>query len=187
MIETLRKIEIELVTDDIAFLTDACEGAACLDLQTRQALNVEIGDAIEIEGSKTTVAIVRDASMYDAGRNIISLDWMTLENAGVRFGKKVKVRKAEPKNAQKVIISVLASEIIKYVLKEKTLNEIQKKLIGRYMIKGDRILVSVSSEDFFIEYRNKPILSITNTHPEGIVYINDSTEIFINDKTILDH
>ena len=65
-----------------AFQQDVGYGRARIDHQTRIELDLSIGDAIEIEGTKSTVAIVWRAHPTDEGKRLLRIDNLTRKNAG---------------------------------------------------------------------------------------------------------
>jgi transitional endoplasmic reticulum ATPase len=69
-------------------------GRARVDTQTRKALNVDVGEIIEIVGKKRTAAKVFRAAHEDEGQSVIRIDGMIRGNAGVSIGEKVVVSKA---------------------------------------------------------------------------------------------
>ncbi|RLE98584.1 MAG: AAA family ATPase, partial [Thermoprotei archaeon] len=84
---------------------DVGRGIARIDRDTMRALGVEAGDAIEIIGKKSTVAIAWPAYPTDEGQGIIRMDGTLRHNAGVSIGDTVVVRKAELQPAKRVVLA----------------------------------------------------------------------------------
>ena len=82
-------------------------GRARIDTNTRVRLGVEVGDVIEIAGARTTVARVFRAKQEDEGKSIIRIDGYIRRNAKVTVGDKVKVKKANPEEAIKIVLAHL--------------------------------------------------------------------------------
>ena len=64
-------------------------GRARLDTSTRLSLGVDVGDYVEIEGSRKTAARVFRAKQEDEGRGIIRIDGYIRRNAKVTISDKV--------------------------------------------------------------------------------------------------
>jgi transitional endoplasmic reticulum ATPase len=177
--------EIILKTDDID-QDHRGSNNAFLDRQTQDALGVQAGDMIEIEGSKTTSAIVGDANAEEEGRQIISIDCVTAQNAGVGFGRPVKVRRSEVRAAKVISVAVPADETRRYHFRDHVKKQIQKDLLGRCVMKGDLVLLhNVSTVNFFRLYRTEPLLKVIDTDPLGVVCINDSTNVRFGEETVV--
>ncbi len=80
-------------------------GIVAIDMETKKRLGLSSGDIVEIEGKKKTAAIVWPAPVEDEGKGIIHMDSIVRSNAGVSIGDKVVVRKAEWKNAEKIVLA----------------------------------------------------------------------------------
>jgi transitional endoplasmic reticulum ATPase len=177
--------EIILRTDDIA-QEHIGKNKALVDGQTRDALDVRAGDSIEIENSKKTSATVEDAHADEEGRQIISIDWVTAQNAGVGFGKQVKVRRAEVQPAKEISVAVPADETRRYRFRDHAKKQIQKDLLHKCVMKGDLVLLhGVSSTNFFRLYRTEPLLKIIDTNPSGVVRIDGSTSVRFTEEAIV--
>jgi len=105
----MSKNEVELKVSE-AFQQDVGYGRARVDNQTRVDLDLSIGDVIEIEGAKTTAAIVWRAHPTDEGKRIIRIDNLTRKNSGAGLGDRVKIRKGAVKEAKQVVLAPLISE-----------------------------------------------------------------------------
>ena len=62
---------------------DAGRGKARINDETMQALNIVEGDTISIEGKRTTAAVAWPAYQEDQKADIIRIDGLMRENAGV--------------------------------------------------------------------------------------------------------
>ena len=84
---------------------DAGRGIVRIDPRMMVKIGISTGDIVEIEGKKTTVAIVWPAYQEDSGLDIIRMDGVTRSNAKVSIGDTVIVRKAEAKQASRIILA----------------------------------------------------------------------------------
>ena len=73
--------------------SEAGYGRARIDTESRRALDLELGDTIEIIGKRSVVAKVFKCSNEDEGKGIICIDGLTRTNAGVSVDENVTVRK----------------------------------------------------------------------------------------------
>ncbi len=169
---------------------DVYKGIVRVDSEAMRKIGVKPGDVIEIEGKRKTVAIVENALPEDIGLGIIRMDGILRRNAGASIGSYVTIRKAEVKEAQRVVIAPAQKGISIYGY---NLGETFKRfLIGRPVVKGDLIVItptyrkryrdpffedffSVVEEFFSFGYENKFV--VVNTVPKGAVLITDATEI----------
>jgi transitional endoplasmic reticulum ATPase len=164
-------IELKVVE---AYQNDVGRGIVRIDSKARKLLDVTTGDIVEIKGKKVTAAVVWQAHPQDEGLNIIRMDGSIRQNAGVGLQDKVFVRKAEPKEAKKVVLS--PSEAIRY---SPGFDEfVKKRLIGRAVTKGDTIFVGV--------FGTSLPLVVALVQPQGIVVINEATEVILKEEPMKD-
>jgi len=88
-----------------AIQDDVNKGIVRVDSGYMQEANLRPGDIVEISGGKTTVAITDRAYPGDIGLNIIRMDGIIRRNAKTGIGEIIKVKKAEIKEAKKIIIA----------------------------------------------------------------------------------
>ncbi len=158
------KVELKV---EKAMQDDVGKGIVRIDTRTREILGVAAGDIVEIIGKRATAAIVLHAYDEDEGLGIIRMDGILRQNAKVAWGEKVKVRKAKAEDAEKVILSLLH-----HVRFSPGFGEfIKRKLLGRPVVKGDKIGVSVLGT--MIPFK------VVQTIPEGIVTIEGFTEVIV--------
>ncbi|MGC9149771.1 MAG: AAA family ATPase, partial [Candidatus Micrarchaeia archaeon] len=129
-----------------ALLNDVGRGIARIDSKSRELLNVKSGDYIEIKGKKVSVAMVWPAHQEDEGLNIIRIDGYIRKNAGVSIGEKVFVRKAEPKEATKIVIAPPAEHRLR--VSPEFEEYVKRKLEGKALVRGDMLYVSIFSTAF---------------------------------------
>jgi len=142
-----------------------------LDKTTKQQLDVTSGDIVEIEGTKKTAAVIWPARSEDEGREIIRMDNFIRHNAGVGLGDRINVRKAEFKEAKKVVLAPTQEIRIIASGYERVL---KKSFLGRPLVRGDSVWISVFGSGF--------VYKVIDTNPRGIVKVTDTTEFILREK-----
>ncbi len=126
--------EIKLKVTE-AIQDDVNKGIVRIDNNMIGEIGARPGDIVEIIGDRTTLSIVDRAYPGDIGLNIIRMDGITRRNAKTGIGELVRVKKAEVKEAQKVIISPAGRGII---VKAPS-GMFKQGLLGRVVTKGDLV------------------------------------------------
>jgi len=160
-----------------AFQQDVGYGRARIDHQTRVGLDLSIGDVIEIEGTKKTAAVVWRAHPTDEGKGILRIDNLTRKNAGSGLGERVKIRRAEIKEAKDVTLAPLISKGQQIQFGSGIDNLIKKGLLKRPLTKGDSVIIP----GIALFGSSLPFV-IINTTPSGIVSINEETIIKVKEE-----
>jgi SpoVK/Ycf46/Vps4 family AAA+-type ATPase len=160
-----------------AFQQDVGYGRARIDHQTRLNLDLSIGDVIEIEGTKNTAAVVWRAHPTDEGKGIIRIDNLTRKNAGTGLGERVKIRKADVKEAKEVTIAPLISKGQQIQFGSGIDSLIKKGLLKRPLTKGDSVIIP----GIALFGSSLPFV-IINATPSGIVSINEETNIKVKEE-----
>jgi len=88
-----------------AIQNDLYRGIVRIDAEAMKELGIRIGDIVEIEGKKKTVAIAQLLPPQDYGLGIIRMDGIIRKNANATLGGYVTVRKANVREAQKVVLA----------------------------------------------------------------------------------
>ena len=143
-----------------------------LDSKAREKLNVTSGDIVELRGKRTTVAVVWQSRPQDEGLNVIRMDGYIRQNAGVGIGDKIIVRKADLKEANKVVLA--PNQAIKY--SPGFDDYIKKRLVGRAIARGDTIFIAVFGTSF-------PLVA-TVVQPNGTAIITEKTEVTLKKEPI---
>lgn len=145
-------------------------GIVRLDPALMDVLSIRVGDIVQIDGSKKTVAKVLRGAPEDANLGIIRMDGSTRRNAGVSLDERVAVKKVTAKNAEKITFS--PTEQLRLQGGEEYLKQV---LDGRAIAKGNTITLNVMG--------NKIDLVVTSFSPSGeAVMICDTTEVKVSDK-----
>ncbi len=161
--------EVELRVFD-ALPNHVERGIVAIDLVSKKKLGIVSGDVVEIIGKRRTVALAWPAPISDTGEGIIRMDRLTRENAGVAIGEKVKVRKTAWKPASQIVIAPASeySELLKgferYILRH---------LLGRALIKGDKIVIPLF---------RKNVYKVVSTTPSGVVRVTKNTRIIVKEE-----
>ncbi|MGQ9719825.1 MAG: CDC48 family AAA ATPase [Candidatus Jordarchaeum sp.] len=175
--------EVELKVAEID-RRSAGRGIVRVDPDAMSKLGVSSGDIIEINGHKNTGAIVMYGPPEDRRTGLIRMDGLVRQNVGSSLGEYVKVRKADTKPANKVVLAP-AEEGSRLRANEEAL---KGTLINRPVTKGDLISIMGTiprqREDafpFFGPARPFSLgeirLVVTQTTPAGIVQITDTTKV----------
>ena len=160
-----------------AFQQDVGYGRARIDHQTRIDLDLSVGDVIEIEGTKTTATVVWRAHPTDEGKRIIRIDNLTRKNAGTGLGERIKIRRAEVKEAREVALAPLISEGQQIQFGIGIDNLVKKGLLKRPIAKGDSVIIP----GIALFGSSLPFI-IINTSPTGIVSISEDTVIKVKEE-----
>ncbi len=145
-------------------------GIARLDPELMDILGIRVGDIVQIDGNRKTVAKVLRGTAEDANRGIIRIDGSTRRNAGVSLDERVSVKKVVAKNAEKITFA--PTEQLRLQGGEDFLRQ---TLEGRALAKGDTITLNVMG--------NKIELVVTSFSPSGdAVMMAGDTEVKISDK-----
>ncbi len=116
---------------------DVGAARARLSTRDREKLGVQVGDLIEIMGTKRTVARVWPSRVEEEG--IIRIDKYIRRNAGARLGDAVKVRRVDAKRISKLTLAPAipiryAPDFPRYV---------KEKLMNLPISRGDMLVIPV--------------------------------------------
>jgi transitional endoplasmic reticulum ATPase len=160
-----------------AFQQDVGYGRARIDHQTRMDLDLSIGDVIELEGTKVTATSVWRAHPSDEGKRLVRIDNLTRKNAGTGLGDRVKIRRAEVKEARDVALAPLMPEGQRIEFGMGIDVIIRKNMLRRPITKGDEIIIPGIA--FF---GNALPFIIVDTNPHGIVMITERTVLHVKEE-----
>jgi transitional endoplasmic reticulum ATPase len=171
---------------------DVGRSIARIDPQCMQKMDLLDGDIIEVEGTKLTSTRVA-SSQSDIGLGIIRIDGYIRKNAGTSLGEEVNVRKAEVKEAKKVILAPVDQQIM-------IRGDVKGAFLGRTMSKGDMIVTGIRQQQsqsirggLFDEFfRDMPDLNpmgelklaVVSTKPIGIVQVTDMTDVEVQNEPV---
>ncbi len=169
---------------------DVGKGIVRIDEKFRNIIGVNIFDVVELKGEHTTSAIAGRSYPQDEGLDVIRMDGLIRTNAKTSIGEYVEVRKAEWKEAKKVILAPVVQNIHIYAPSD----SLRAIFYNRTVSKGD--IISTTSvrrprespgrdamfeqifEGMFPSFGLGEIkLQVVSTTPPGIVKITDMTEM----------
>ncbi len=181
-----------------AIQDDVNKGIVRIDSQLMNEIGVRPGDIVELQGERLTVGIVDRAYPGDIGLNIVRMDGILRRNAKTGIGEIIKVRKADVKEAKKVIIAPARKGV-----HIRAPQEIFKQgLLGRAVVKGDIVALggtrrrrntmagSPFFEDIFGMLDESMIgfgdlkFIVVDTNPKQSVIITDLTEVSLNPEAV---
>ncbi len=169
---------------------DVGRGIVRIDRKFQEKLSVTQGTVVEVEGEKKTAAIVVDAFPNDKGLDIIRMDGLIRKNAKTGMGEIVKVKKADVKEAKRIVLAPTQSGVHFNIPGAK----VRQNVIGRPLNKGDIISIVRKPkdnpfkdsvfEDFFEGLFENPTFAlgeirfiVVSSSPAGIVQVSNTTEI----------
>ncbi len=164
-----REIKLKVAS---AYQRDVGRGIVRIDRKAMREIGVQSGDIIEIIGTKNTAAVVWPAYPEDEGLGIIRMDGTLRKNAGVGLGDEVTIRKAEVKEAKRVIVAPtepmrFGGDFVEWA---------HSKLVGRPVARGDYIKLGILGQ--------QPPFVVTATTPAGIVQITEFTDFQVSEKPV---
>ena len=148
---------------------DVSRGIVRLDPACFKKIGVEVGDVVTLKGKRETVAKVMPAYMEDRGKDLIRLDGITRENAGIGIDEKIAITKSDFKPAQRIVVTPLTS------MRSYDARYIGSLLEGLPLLEGDTVrarLIGTRTQDF----------KVVSTKPAGVVIINPKTVMRIQEK-----
>jgi len=170
-----------------ARLEDSGRGLARLSRENLNRLGLVEGDVIEIVGKRATPSRAVLPYPEDEGLELIRIDGLQRANAGVGSGDFVRIRKAESRAAQRVVLAPAQQNLR---LQGSAL-ALKRSFAGRPMTAGDVVAThgqqQVARTDMPPQLRqmlNAPAYALTEirlvvvaTTPKGIVHIDADTEV----------
>ncbi len=149
---------------------DVGRAIARIDPNDLNQVDAEVGDIIEIQGNRKTVAKVMPTYMEDRGKSIIQVDGLVRGNAQVSLDEKVTIEKTQCSPASKILLAPLT--LMRAMRHDRDTRYIGSLLEGLPLVEGDTIratLFGARSQDF----------TVVSTGPKGAVSIHSDTKIEI--------
>jgi len=148
----------------------AGRGIAVVDPELVNRLGWRAGEVIEIAGKKKAYALLWPGQMGDYGKNVIRIDGIIRNDAGVGLDDRVTIRRVEAKAADKV--TLYPSEPLRIEGGEAYLTQL---LEGRVVSKGSAIPINIMGR--------RVILTVAAAQPQAdAVVIGEDTEIEFTEK-----
>ncbi|MDV0447638.1 ATP-dependent zinc metalloprotease FtsH [Methanosarcinaceae archaeon Ag5] len=174
--------EIQLGVEKVYPTDDYGKGIIPLTSDIMEQLGVSVGEAVEIEGERKTVARVWKANILDGVDDSVRIDTFIRYNAKVSVGDRVTIRKAKAVPAKKITIAPLEGE--KISLTKEIEDNIKYNIRERYLVKEDIIPVRkdlLPLAEFFSEPEMKKQtieFMVTQVTPsKATVLITNETQI----------
>ena len=142
-------------------------------------LNLKPGDIIEIEGERSTAAIVWRCRPEDANLGVFRIDGIIRKNASVSLGDRVTVRKVEAQPCSRLVLSPVMAKQQKVRFGPGIEGFARRGLNKRPVVSGDRIFIPGMT--LFAEALP---FQIVQTSPKGIVQVLPDTEIIIKEEAV---
>lgn len=178
-------------------------GIIRIDTKTMSKLRVREGDIIELQGKNTTGAIAIRAYPADIGLNIVRIDGITRRNAGIGVGENIKINKAEPREAKKVVLAP-AQKGIRLMMNPELLkrNLFMRPVSKKDMLKPFPVVRQQRRDSFDNFFRSMGIdvdsmgdlsftpipgetqLMVVSTNPDGIVRVTEGTELELKPEAV---
>jgi transitional endoplasmic reticulum ATPase len=167
---------------------DAGRGIARLGQPVMARLGITEGDPVEIIGKRHTAALAVRSYPEDEGLNLIRLDGLQRVNAGVGSGDYVELRRAEPRQASRVVLAPAQ----KNLRLQGSADALKRTFFYRALVAGDVISTSVHHRvppdpripeqlrgmfDLPAYGLQEIRLVVVSTVPRGIVQVGAETEI----------
>ena len=150
---------------------DVGRGIARVDPKEMERLGCVVGDLVELEGKRRTVAKLMPAYPEDRGQGIIQIDGLVRDNAKTGLEEKIKIQKCEWKPAEKILLRPLTLTRGSGI-EERYLGSL---LTGLPLTEGDRIrarLIGTQTREFHV----------ASTVPKGVVVIEASTRVELESR-----
>jgi len=184
-----------------AIQDDVNKGIVRIDSQLMAEIDVKPGDIVEIAGERSTAGIADRAYPGDIGLNIIRMDGIIRRNAKTGIGEIIKVRKAEIKEAKKVVIAPARKGV--HIQAPPQL--FKQGLLGRAIFKGDIVSLggtrrrkrTLSANPFFDDvfsmldenmmgfgFGDLKFIVVDTQPKQGPVIITDLTQVTLNPEAV---
>ena len=179
----IRKVnELQMVVEKVYPTDDFGKGIIPLTLDVMGMLGVSVGEAVEIEGERKTVARVWKANILEGlMEDTVRIDTFIRYNAKVSIGDRVTLRKAKIVPAKKITIAPLEEE--KLHITGEMEERIKYNIRERYLVKEDIVPIRKDvleiSDDSQPEMKKQTVeFMVTQVTPsKSMVVITDETLI----------
>ena len=146
-----------------AFQNDIGRGIARIDSKAKSELNLSTGDIVMLKGKKAALAIVWQAHPDDEGLDMVRMDGILRQNAGVGLGDRVTIESTEVKEAKKVVLA--PKEPMRYSIGFD--QYVKKRLVGKPILKSNLLPVGI--------FGTSIPLVVAQVFPQGPVIITEET------------
>ncbi len=147
-------------------------GIARIDPAVIEILGIQVGDAVQIEGKKSTVAIVWPGYPEDTNRGVIRIDGSTRRNAGASIDDKVSVQRVATKRATRITLA--PTEPLRIMGGDEYLGQVLEE---RAVTKGDVIEINIMG-------RKVELVILSYQPPAEAVVVDRESEIRLSEKPV---
>jgi transitional endoplasmic reticulum ATPase len=191
----MEKNETNLKVAEAISQGDVGQAIAKIDPVIMKKLEINEGDIVEINGNKTTAARAL-SSQSDVGLGVIRIDGTSRKNAGASIGEEVKVKKAEFKEAKKVVFAPVEHHV-------NMQGDIKSLFLNKVMVQGDIIVSGIKApimpqgnlprgrlfDDMFRDMMDVSPLgelkfAAVSTNPGGIIVITNNTHVEVQNEPV---
>ncbi|WNY28882.1 ATP-dependent zinc metalloprotease FtsH [Methanimicrococcus stummii] len=174
--------ELQMEVEKVYPTDDFGKGIIPLTSEVMEMLGLSVGEPVEIEGERKTVARVWKANILDGSTDeTVRIDTFIRYNAKVTVGDKVTIRKAKVVPAKKITVAPLEEE--KLALNGEIEDKIRYNLRERYLVKED--IVPVRKDMLGLNDVSQPEMKkqtvefmVTQVTPsKSMVVVTDETQI----------
>ena len=152
---------------------DVGKSIARIDGKVMSLLGLSVGDVVEIEGKKSTVATVASPYPEDWGQGIIRIDALLRKSAEVSLGEVIKIRKAvKVDRAKRIVLAPLEASLED--ISREFVDYVKSRLKATPLCRGSIIEVPL--------LRTSLKFIVVSTAPPGVVQISDAAEVIIRRK-----
>jgi transitional endoplasmic reticulum ATPase len=162
-------LDLELKVAE-ALADDVGKGWARLDPEDIKALNAVLGDLIEVQGAKKTVARITGTFPEFCGKKMVQIDGITRSNAQANVGEAVRVKRIPRKTAVTILVTPL--DLTQVIPEESELEQFARVLQGLPAMLGDKINIP------FLGGKER-LFKVEATSPSGGVIINQKTRFLL--------
>jgi len=156
---------------------DVGQGHIRIDNDEMDKIGVIIGDIVEIQGRKTTVAKVVPCFANFQKQNLGQIDSIIRENAGVGIDERITVRKAPRQAARTLLLSPVDTSID--FADAQDMKHLERILNGLPVLMGDKVKIVLAGA-------RSQFFNVMGTAPQGPVMINSGTNITVVKPDVLE-
>ena len=154
---------------------DVGRGLARLDPKDLAQLGAAVGDILEIDGERKTVAKAMPAYNESRGQGLVQIDGITRSNAKIGLDQRVTVRKVQHDEAMKIVIRPLG-ELPTLQRQDGDSRYVGRLLEGLPLVVGDRVRATLFGS------RHQDFEVIATQPRERCVVIQPRTQIRIEEE-----
>jgi transitional endoplasmic reticulum ATPase len=141
-----------------------------IPVRIMKMLGVEPGDYVEITGRRTAYAQVWPAYPEDEDKDVIRMDGIIRQNAGVGIGDTVRARKVSLKPAQRVVLAP-----VEHV-------RVDPEYLKRHILLGKPVARGQAIDVPF--YGGSIRFVVTQVQPGPAAYVNVDTEVVVREEPV---